>query len=344
MSYYGFYPPPFPGARFGPEYGYHNHFKPVRVVPEPRFNVPVRPSISHPQDKLISALTKRVTELEHKRMRIFNTKAITELKTKGYTVNDTQVTDDKAWGEIDAETGMLSTGATGIPISVINVLNGREGFIALPPTSITTAVNRQAMSLDLTTENAVFPEEDGSYYTPFTPYRTMIVDRCPFVVHICGCGNRHCCHHGCRVVRLVAFLRCEVSASDSNAAEDTEGGDNASTGNSGTSTGGDSGSTTTGNDSGSTTGTGTTSGTGNTEGEGSNAVQTTKLTGKWSVLIPNMAYLPVGTLIPWIKFRFMTKDKYEITVEKATADASPVEASSDNSSTTTPDTTEPATP
>ena len=320
MSYYGFYPPPFPGARFGPEYGYHNHFKPVRVVPEPRFNVPVRPSVSRPQDKLISALTKRVSELEHKRMRIFNTKAITELKEKGYSVNGTQVTDDKAWGEIDAETGMLSTGATGIPISVINVLNGREGFIALPPTSIKTAVNRQAMSLDLTTDNAVFPEEDGSYYTPFTPYRTMIVDRCPFVVHICGCGNRHCCHHGCRVVRLVAFLRCEVTASDSNASNEQQPGDAGDAGDAGGAggAGGDSGD----------------SGDSGNSGEGSNAVQTTKLTGKWSVLIPNMAYLPVGTLIPWIKFRFMTKDKYEITVEKATADASPVEASSNSN---TPD-------
>ena len=259
--------PPFPGARFGPEYGFHNHFKPVRVVPEPKFNIPIRPSISRPQDKLISALTKRVTELEHKRMRLFNTKAITELKNKGYTVNDTQVTDDKAWGEVDTTTGLLSEGATGVPISVINVINGREGFLALPPTVLTTAVNRTAMSLDL---SEVFPASEGKYYDPKAPYRTMIIDRYSFNVHICGCGNRHCCHHGCRVVRLVAFLRCEVTPA---------------------------------------------------EGE-------TPASATWSVLIPNMAYLPVGTLIPWIKFRFMTKDKYEITVEKATADASPIEGSS----------------
>lgn len=267
-SPYGFYPPPFPGARFKPDYGFHNHYKPVHVVPEPKFNVPIRPSISRPQDKLISALTKRVTELEHKRMRLFNTKAITELKTKGYSVNDTQVTDDKAWGEIDSTTGLLSEGATGVPISVVNVINGREGFLALPPTALTTAVNRTAMSLDLAD---VYPASDGKYYDPKAPLRTMIVDRYAFNVHICGCGNRHCCHHGCRVVRLVAYLRCEVTPA---------------------------------------------------EGD-------TPASNAWSVLIPNMAYLPVGTLIPWIKFRFMTKDKYEITVEKATADASPVEASGD---------------
>lgn len=271
-SPYGFYPPPFPGARFGPEYGFHNHYKPVRVVPEPKFNMPVRPSISRPQDKLISSLTKRVTELEHKRLRAFNTKAIAELKTKGYTVNDNLVTDDKAWGEIDPTTGQLSEGATGVPISVVNVFNGREGFLALPPTSITTAVNRTAMSLDLSTD--VFPAADGKYYEPHAPIRTMIVDRYPFNVHICHCGgNKHCCHHGCHVVRLVAYLRCEVET---------------------------------------------------TEGE-----QPTT-TYKWSVLIPNMAYLPVGTLIPWVKFRFMTKDKFEITVEKATADASPVEGGNGN--------------
>lgn len=265
---YGFYGP-YNGSRFNHEFGFNNHYKPINVVPEPKFNMPIRPSISRPQDKLISSLTKRVTELEHKRLRAFNTKAIAELKTKGYSVNGTQVTDDKAWGEIDATTGLLSEGATGVPISVINVFNGREGFIALPPTSITSAVNRTAMSLDLTTENAVFPAADGKYYEPRAPIRTMIVDRYSFNVHICECGNKHCCHHGCRVVKLVAYLRCEIET---------------------------------------------------TEGEQPTTTAT------WSVLIPNISYLPVGTLIPWIKFRFMTKDKFEITVEKATADASPVES------------------
>lgn len=269
--YNGFYPPPpFPEERFDKDDdfefngGFHRHFKPIRV--EPKFNMPIHPSISRPQDKFISSLTKRITELEHKRLRLFNTKAVAELYQEGYYVNDTRVTSDDAWGKIDETTGTITEGATGIPISVINVINGREGFIALPPTAIKTAVNRTALTLDLTAKAFV---ADNKYYEPKAPERTMIVDRCPFNVHICGCGNLHCCHHGCKVIKLVALLRCEVTPPEGQATEPTI---------------------------------------------------------TWSVLIPNMAYLPVGTLIPWIRFRFMTKDKYEITVEKATADASPVEA------------------
>ena len=263
---YGFYGP-YPDPRFNPELGFNNHFKPTNnIVPEPKFNMPIRPSISRPQDKLISSLTKRITELEHKRLRAFNTKGISELKSGGYSVNGSPVTDKKAWGDVDPTTGQLSEGATGVPISAVNVFNGREGFLALPPTSITTAVNRTALTLDLSTD--VFPATDGKYYEPKAPIRTMIVDRYPFNVHICSCENKHCCHHGCRIVKLVAYLRCEVET---------------------------------------------------TEGEQPTTTTT------WSVLIPNMAYLPVGTLIPWIKFKFMTKDKFEITVEKSTADASPVE-------------------
>lgn len=260
-------PPPIEDERFDMPPHFHDHFYHKRIVPDFKYTAPIHPSVSNPNSRLIAALTKRVTELEHKRMRIFNTKAITELKGLGYKVEGATdpVTDEKAWGEVDPSTGQLSEGATGVPISVVNVINGREGFIALPPTSLKTAVNRTALSLDL---SDIYPASECKYYDPKPPIRTMIIDRYSFNVHICGCGNLHCCHHGCKVVKLIAYLRCEVET---------------------------------------------------TEGE-----QPTT-TYKWSVLIPNMAYLPVGTLFPWIKFRFMTKDKYEITVEKATADASPVE-------------------